>query len=128
MAKRANAKLIGGFVTGAIGLVIAAVLVFGGSQFLTKKDKAVLFFQGSLSGLDAGSPVTFRGVKIGTVTSVGILYDVPKAELEIPVHIEIEPEHVQIVSGARGIKNIKTLVARGLKAQLQSVSLVTGQT
>jgi paraquat-inducible protein B len=128
MAKRTNAKLIGGFVTGAIGLVIVAALVFGGSQFLSTKDKAVLFFQGSLSGLDAGSPVTFRGVKIGTVTSVGILYDVPKAELEIPVHIEIEPEQVQIVNGARGIKNIKTLVARGLKAQLQSVSLVTGQT
>src|ERR1700739_4612800 len=123
MAKRTNAKLIGGFVTGAIGLVLVAA-----RQFLSTKDKAVLFFQGSLSGLDAGSPVTFRGVKIGTVTSVGILYDVPKAELEIPVPMEIEPEQVQIVNGARGIKNIKTLVARGLKAQLQSVSLVTGQT
>jgi paraquat-inducible protein B len=128
MAKRANAKLIGGFVTGAIGLVIVGALAFGGGQFLVKKEKAVLFFQGSLSGLDAGSPVTFRGVKIGTVTNVGILYNVPKAELDIPVHIEIEPERVVIVAGTRGTNNYKTLVARGMKAQLQSVSLVTGQT
>jgi paraquat-inducible protein B len=128
MAKRANAKLIGGFVIGAVGLAIIGALAFGGSQILTKKEGAVLFFQGSLSGLDKGSPVTFRGVRIGSVTDVSILYDVPKATLNIPVHIEIEPERVRIVSGQRGIKNIKTLVARGLKAQLQSVSLVTGQT
>ena len=128
MAKRANAKLIGGFVLGAIGLLIGAALVFGGGQFFARRDRAVLFFQGSLSGLDVGSPVTFRGVKIGTVTSVGILYDVPKQTLTIPVHIEIDVDKVHIVRGARGLNNIKTLVARGLKAQLQSVSLVTGQT
>src|SRR5262252_325114 len=103
MAKRANAKAIGGFVIGAIGLAIAALLVFGGSQFFARKAQAVLFFQGSLSGLDVGSPVTFRGVKIGTVTGVSILYDVPKATLTIPVHIEIDLDKVNIVRGTRGL-------------------------
>ena len=128
MAKKANAKLIGGFVAGAIVLVIVGALAFGGAQFFAKKRAAVLFFQGSLSGVDKGSPVTFRGVKIGTVTNVSILYDVTKAVLRIPVHIEIDLEKVQIVSGQRNERNIKTLVERGLRAQLQSVSLVTGQT
>ena len=66
MAKKANPKLIGGFVIGAIALAIIGVITFGGTQFLAPKDRAVLFFSGSsLSGLDVGSPVTFRGIKVG---------------------------------------------------------------
>jgi len=127
MAKRSNPKLIGGFVIGAIALLIVGILAFGGGQFLTLKEKAVLYFQGSLAGLDVGSPVTFRGVKVGTVTGIVIQYDVQKQALLIPVFIEIDPQKFEIVSGKRSTKNIKELVARGLRAQLQTVSLVTGQ-
>jgi paraquat-inducible protein B len=128
MARKTNPKLIGGFVLGAIALVIIGALAFGGGQFLKPKAPAVLFFQGSLSGLDIGSPVTFRGVKVGTVTDMIIKYDVAKQALRIPVRIELDLDKFQIVSGTRDVKNIDALVARGLRAQLQSVSLVTGQT
>ena len=128
MAKRANPKLIGGFVIGAIALVMIGVIAFGGSQFLAPKDKAVLFFSGSsLSGLDVGSPVTFRGVKIGSVTGLVIKYDVDKQTLRIPVYIAIEVNKIQVISGKRDIKNLQTLVERGLRAQLVVQSLVTGQ-
>jgi paraquat-inducible protein B len=129
MARKTNPKLIGGFVLGAIALVIVGALAFGGGQFLKPKAPAVLFFQGSLSGLDIGSPVTFRGVKVGTVTDMIIKYDVTKQVLRIPVRIQLDLDKFQIVSGERNPeKNINELVARGLRAQLQSVSLVTGQT
>jgi paraquat-inducible protein B len=128
MAKKANPKLIGGFVLGAIALVIIGVIAFGGGKFLATKDKAVLFFSGaSLSGLDVGSPVTFRGVKIGSVTDLAIQYDVDKQTLVIPVYIEIEVNRVQIVSGRRSVQNLQALVQRGLRAQLVVQSLVTGQ-
>ena len=58
MAKRSNPKLIGGFVVGAIALLIVGILAFGGGQYLKSKIKAVLFFEGSLAGLEVGSPVT----------------------------------------------------------------------
>ena len=128
MAKKSNPKLIGGFVVGAVVLIVAGILAFGGMQYFVLKQSAVLFFEGSLSGLDVGSPVTFRGVKVGQVTSVAILYDVDKASLRIPVHVQIEPERFKLVSGERSAKNIQTLIQRGLRGQLQSVSLVTGQT
>jgi len=128
MAKKSNAKMIGGFVIGAIALVIVGLLAFGGGQFLQPKGKAVLFFQGSLAGLDVGSPVTFRGVKVGSVTGIVIQYDVTKQALHIPVFIELDPSKFQIVSGTRNIHNIKELVQRGLRAQLVVQSLVTGQT
>jgi ABC-type transport system involved in resistance to organic solvents, ATPase component len=62
MARKANSKLIGGFVVGATALSIVGMIVFGGGQFLKPKENLILFFQGSLAGLDVGSPVTFRGV------------------------------------------------------------------
>ena len=129
MAKKPNSKLIGGFVVGAIALSIVGMLAFGGGEFLKPKAKFILFFQGSLSGLDVGSPVTFRGIKVGTVTGIVIKYDVAKQVLRIPIRIELEAEKIQIVSGERNqIKNMNALIARGLRAQLESVSLVTGQT
>jgi paraquat-inducible protein B len=127
MAKRSNPKLIGGFVIGAIALLIAGILAFGGGQYFSLKEKGVLYFEGSLAGLDVGSPVTFRGVKVGTVTGIVIQYDVTKQSLHIPVYIEIDPQKFEIVSGERSTKNIQELVARGLRGQLQTVSLVTGQ-
>jgi len=49
--------------------------------------------------------------------------------MSIPVHLELDPEKFQIVSGERNPKkNIEALIAKGLRGQLQSVSLVTGQT
>jgi paraquat-inducible protein B len=129
MARKANSKLIGGFVTGAVMLAIAGVVAFGGGAFLTKKDKAVLFFSSaSLSGLDVGSPVTFRGVKIGSVVRIVIRYDVANQALQIPVFIEVEPNRIEIVTGRRDSKrNLQALVNRGLRAQLVVQSLVTGQ-
>jgi paraquat-inducible protein B len=128
MAKKANPKLIGGFVIGAIALALIGAIAFGGGRFLAAKDKAVLFFSGSsLSGLDVGSPVTFRGIKVGSVTGIVIQYDVEKHTLQIPVYIEVELNKIQISSGQRDINNLHALVERGLRGQLVVQSLVTGQ-
>jgi phospholipid/cholesterol/gamma-HCH transport system substrate-binding protein len=129
MAKRTNPKLIGSFVVGAIALVILGVFAFGGGQFLKPKLDFVLYFQGSLSGLDVGSPVTFRGVRVGSVKAVTIKYNITKEQLRIPVHIELEADKFQLVSGESNPKrNIPALIERGLRAQLATISLVTGQT
>jgi len=127
MAKKSNPKLIGAFVVGAIALVCVGVLAFGGGEFLKTKERAVVFFEGSLAGLDVGAPVTFRGIKVGVVTAIVIKYDVEKQELHVPVYIEIQPEKIEIVSGQRNIHNLAVLVERGLRGQLVVQSLVTGQ-
>jgi paraquat-inducible protein B len=128
MARKTNPKLIGAFVLGAVVLLIGGILAFGSGDYFAPKGKAVVFFQGSLSGLDVGSPVTFRGVKVGSVTNIVIQYDVNEQKLRIPVFIELNPQKFRIIRGARSENNIKELVQRGLRAQLQVQSLVTGQT
>ncbi len=74
MSKQANPTLIGIFVAGAVGLIVAGILIIsGGKLLLTDKTSFVLYFQGSVNGLNIGSPVSFRGVNIGTVTDIQIV-------------------------------------------------------
>lgn len=127
MAKKTNPKLIGAFVIGAIVLVVVGMLAFGGGQYFKHMRTAVLFFEGSLAGLDVGSPVTFRGIKVGTVTRIMIEYDATKQQIHIPVFIQVDPQEFQIVSGERRISNIEIMIKRGLRGQLAVQSLVTGQ-
>src|SRR5215472_11496569 len=130
MAKKSNPTLIGAFVIGAIALLIGGILAFGSGQYFTPKMKFVVFFpNASLSGLDVGSPVTFRGVRIGEVTSIVIEYNVAHQNLRVPIEGEIDASKLRFVSGEHDPgKNVPQLVARGLRGQLQTVSLVTGQT
>jgi paraquat-inducible protein B len=131
MSKQPSKTLIGGFVVGAIALVIAGVLAFGSGKFLKETFRFVLYFDGSVKGLKNGAPVSFRGVKIGTVIDILLRYNPADMSVKIPVIIEVEPDRVDIIGGAPREPDpeasIGQLVERGLRARLQMQSLVTGQ-
>jgi paraquat-inducible protein B len=89
MSKHANPTLIGIFVAGAIGLIVAGILIIsGGKLLLIDKTNYVLYFQGSVKGLNIGSPVSFRGVNVGTVTNIQLVVDEEAVDVRIPVIIE----------------------------------------
>ena len=129
MSKPANKTLIGAFIIGAIALLVLAVLIFGSGKFLKKTFCAVMFFEGSLKGLNEGAPVIFKGVKIGVVTNIRLLYDPVSDSLRIPVIIELEPEKVERadVAERQPVEGMKLFIEKGLRAQLQMQSIVTGQ-
>jgi paraquat-inducible protein B len=122
--------LIGGFVLGAITLLVSALLIFGGGQVFRDYQQAVIFFQGSVGGLRAGAPVDFRGVQIGTVKDISIQYDSRTDQFLIPVVVDLDPTRVRDTSRASGQPahyTIESLIERGLRAELRTQSLVTGQ-
>ncbi|MDY6973533.1 MAG: MlaD family protein [Thermodesulfobacteriota bacterium] len=131
MSKQASKTLIGAFVVGAIALVVTGVLVFGSGKFFAEKSTFVMYFEGSLKGLNEGSPVIFRGVRIGSVTNIILRSDPVAISIDIPVFVEIYPEKFEIIGDERfrqrTEKGAALLVERGLKAQLEMQSLVTGQ-
>jgi paraquat-inducible protein B len=128
MNTQANKTLIGAFVVGAVVLIVAGVLIFGGGQFMKKSQKYVLFFQGSVKGLNVGASVLFRGVKIGSVKSITLEADAENMVIYIPVIIEIDPDRIHLIRGERDSDaNMPVLLKRGLRAQLTSGSFVTGQ-
>jgi paraquat-inducible protein B len=128
MGKEANKTLIGVFVVGAITLIVAAILILGGGKFFRKTYKVVMFFEGSIKGLNIGSPLMFHGVKIGSVTDINLILNAKDLSLQTPVIVELDPQRWTLVGGERGdVRRIKALIDRGLRAQLQTQSFVTGQ-
>jgi paraquat-inducible protein B len=95
-----------------------------------RKERYLMFFKGSVRGLTVGAPVLLRGIRIGEVLDVQLTFSVTDFEFHIPVLVQIEPERVG-VQGDRtvveGNDMIARLVERGLRGQLKSGSLVTGQ-
>ena len=127
MSKQASKTVIGGFVVGALILVIAGVLVFGSGEFFKKTNTFVLYFESSVSGLYVGAPVVFRGVKIGSVKSITLHANLKTLKAEIPVIIEIQQDKIQISEGLREPnRNLSKFIEKGLKAQLTVENLVTG--
>jgi paraquat-inducible protein B len=130
----ANKSLVGGFVLGALGLLIAAIIVFGSGKFFEKRYYFDLYFEGSVGGLNVGAPVVFKGVKIGSVTKIVIQGDVKADVFRIPVIIEIDPQSIELVNVEPGrnfvmdpYTRMKILIEQGLRGQLQTQSFLTGQ-
>lgn len=127
MSKKANPTVIGIFVVGAIAIVVAGVLILGGGSFMKKRTTFVMYFDGSIKGLNVGAPVVFRGVKVGSVSDIRMEFDPATMTINIPVYVEFHPESVTRLSGeSKPRENIAILVEKGLRAQLEMQSLVTG--
>ncbi|MBW1796882.1 MAG: MCE family protein [Deltaproteobacteria bacterium] len=99
-------------------------------QFYTKKITFILFFDGSVRGLNVDAPVEFKGIKVGSVKDIRLEFDSSDTTFRIPVLIEVEPERVIERGKDRAsspFQTLQTLVDRGLRARLQSGSLLTGK-
>ena len=96
----------------------------------TKKIKFIMFFDSSIRGLNLGAPVEFKGIKVGTVLDVRLEFDSGSTSFRIPVLIEIEPQRI-IERGNQEMDQshqaLQRLVKRGLRARLQTGSLLTSQ-
>ena len=126
---KANPAVVGGFVVGAIALIVIGLLVFGGSGWFAQRQKYIAYFPGSVKGLQVGAPVDFRGVTIGQVTSVKVLFNPKEVNARIPVMMEFDPTQIEVVGDEQlvgGNEGTQRLITAGLRAQLQSQSLLTG--
>jgi paraquat-inducible protein B len=118
-------------VLGAAALVVAGITYFGSGQFLAEKQTFVLYFSGSMAGLQVGAPVNFRGVKVGSVSDIVVRYDTRDHSIRIPVYIEVEADRIEDVGGGPrptdAARIVNLMIQQGLRAQLALQSLVTGQ-
>jgi paraquat-inducible protein B len=135
MSKPVNPYTIGAFLVGSLALLIAAILIFGGGQFLKKKTDFVIYFDSALNGLNVGAPVKLQGVQIGSVKEISLELNQNASRITKPVVVEIDPGIIMDSNGrpwqaAATLKqrqqNAKRLIDAGIKAQLQTQSLLTG--
>jgi paraquat-inducible protein B len=119
---------VGAFVLGGVALGLGAVVLFGKFNFLSPSSQAAVVFQDSIAGLSVGSPVTFRGVRVGAVESISIQFDSATHVAYIPVVVHLQAGAVRVANGTDDEKfDLHALVARGLRAELNTQSFVTGQ-
>ncbi|RLD93029.1 MAG: hypothetical protein DRI93_05825, partial [Aquificota bacterium] len=72
MERKINYTLVGLFITGSTLLLILALLWLGKVEYEQEYDHYTVYFQESVSGLNIGSPVKYRGIKVGTVENLSI--------------------------------------------------------
>ena len=89
MTEKGTKTLIGFFGRGALTLMIGGVMIVGSGSF-SSAARFVCFFDASLRGLLPGSPVYFRGVRVGKVVSIQINADADELTFRTPVVIELE--------------------------------------
>lgn len=127
MIKQPNMKMIGIFITmGALALV-AVFGYFLKSKFSSNETEVVMYFNESVKGLDVGSPVLFKGVKIGEVTNVQLDVNLNNMKFLTPVYAKIY-NGKKLITGTNNEKEILSIfIDHGLRAQLSINSVITGQ-
>ena len=96
-----------------------------------------LYFDEGVSGLSVGAPVEFKGLRVGTVTAIAVEASVDENDILTYAIIEIEPDRLPragkepVLTAERRLKEvydfIEKMVDKGMRAQLKSGNLVTGQ-
>jgi paraquat-inducible protein B len=131
MRRHANATRIGLFALGGAALIVLAVVTVLGGKLFANNERAVMYFGGSIWGLQVGAPVVFRGVRIGSVVSIGLVHDAASDAFVIPVQADLDRGLIHDLEGNKVATDptlsLQALVDRGLRAQLAMQSLLTGQ-
>jgi len=128
-SERANPTLIGAFVVGAAGLAALAVILFGSGQLFEERTRLVAYFGSSVTGLDIGAPVIFRGVNVGRVERIGAVVDRETFDVAVPVYFHLVSGRVDTIGSPAESRyeGLRDFIEYGLRAQLKSQSFITGK-
>jgi phospholipid/cholesterol/gamma-HCH transport system substrate-binding protein/paraquat-inducible protein B len=114
---------LGVFVLGAIGVLVAVILIFGGGKIFQKSFMVETYIKQSVTGLDAGAAVRFRGVKIGQVTMIGLSGDIYERDLPFHDRRQYVVVRMQIFGDKVNSDQIDEFVKNNLRARGKSMGI-----
>ncbi len=130
MKTKVSPAVVGLFVLGAFVLGLIALFSFGGVNFFSKPERFIVYFDESIHGLDLGSPVKLRGVRVGRVVDFNLRYVPGQNKSVVAVVCELSRN---VITDTRGRpldvsdrEQLQALVDHGLRAQLGVIGLATG--
>jgi paraquat-inducible protein B len=107
----------------------------------TVKRYYLMYFDQSVRGLSPGAPVEIKGIKLGEVLDVKLVLNSDDQSFRVAILVMVEPERIDAGMQSRippaateGFADelvlqddLETLVNKGLRAQLKTGNLLTGQ-
>lgn len=127
-----SAFAIGAFIVGAIALAVAALLFFSGGRMFTQKERVVMYFEGTVQGLQIGAPVKLKGVILGEVTDIQINFQNYDKKITTPqtiitaVTADLVLERINREGEDEKEGFFNEAIENGLRAQLNFQSFLTG--
>ena len=114
---------LGLFVLGAVGVLVAVILIFGSGQLFKSSFHVETYIKQSVTGLDAGAAVRFRGVKIGQVTSINLSGDLYEKDVPMTERSEFVVVRMQIYGNKVRLNNLDTYLKDNLRARVKSMGI-----
>ncbi|PIE42844.1 MAG: hypothetical protein CSA50_08285 [Gammaproteobacteria bacterium] len=128
MSHKVNAKAIGAFTIMAVVLLVTGIFVFGSGDWFRAEYDVEMVFTGSVKGLTTGSPITFRGVRIGQVKEINLAIAEDGKDIIIRVvGALIQGDDTRFANRRRLYEFLDGQIKKGLRAQLVAQSIVTGR-
>ncbi|MCF3648253.1 MlaD family protein [Synoicihabitans lomoniglobus] len=130
MKTKVSPTVVGFFVIGAMIIGMIGLFSFGSLNFLRKPQRFMVYFDESVSGLDEGSPVKLRGVRVGRVSQVSLTYNNATQKSVVAVLCDLNRAVLTDLNGelidVSDRAEIEKLIEDGLRAQLGVIGLATG--
>jgi phospholipid/cholesterol/gamma-HCH transport system substrate-binding protein/paraquat-inducible protein B len=114
---------LGVFVLAAIGVLVAVILIFGSGQLFKKSFLIETYLKQSVTGLDAGAAVRFRGVKVGQVTLIGLSGDIYEKDVPFEKRLQYVVVRMQIFGDKLTEDQITEFVKNNLRARVKSMGI-----
>ena len=114
---------LGVFVLAAIAVLIAIILIFGSGQLFKKSFMVETYLKQSVTGLDTGAAVRFRGVKVGQVTLIGLSGDIYEKDRPFEKRLQYVVVRMQIFGDKLTEQQIEDFVKNNLRARVKSMGI-----
>lgn len=114
---------LGVFVLAAIGALIAIILIFGSGTLFRRSFTIETYIKQSVTGLDTGAAVRFRGVSVGQVTFIGLSGDLYEKEYPLEDRRNYVVVRMQIYGDKMDTTKLQTFIKDNLRARVRSMGI-----
>jgi ABC-type transporter Mla subunit MlaD len=124
MSAKASYFKIGVFVIVAAAIIVIGIAVLGAGAIFRRTVTVETYVSESVQGLDEGSAVSLRGVKIGTVKKITLVAKEYKTSLPyVLVRIALNPDAFPVTSEEAILEGLRGEVQKGLRVRLATLGL-----
>jgi ABC-type transporter Mla subunit MlaD len=122
MSQPTNNFKLGLFALGGVALLVVGLLAFGARSYFEPRSEFETYIRGDVTGLEVGSAVELRGVRVGKVTGIDFSWTEyqPTQPSYIVVNFEMRNDIAPGAAGAAQNELLQSAIEHGLRARVKT--------